>query len=138
MNNILYDGSNISFVLSEYGDYLITVTAMDASGNKTVSNTLISVVDTEKPTLQIGGTVSATAKVGDKISVPKATATDNYSETSMFVYVVYPTGEVMAIGENVDGFVATVAGTYSLVYSVNDAAGNFVTEYYKITVLEGK
>lgn len=136
-NNFLYDGTDIAFILAEYGDYLVTVTAMDASGNKTTSSTLISVIDTEKPVLHISGSIALTGKVGQKISLPKATAKDNYSEASISVYVVYPTSEILDVSENVDGFVASVAGTYTVVYSVSDAAGNFVTEYYKITVTEG-
>ena len=89
--------------------------------------------------MNISGDVVKTAKVGDKISLPKATATDNYSETSVVVYVVTPVGEVVEIDmSSVDGFVATKAGVYTVVYSVNDVAGNFVINYYKITVAEGK
>ena len=137
LDNFLYDGTEIAFVLAEYGDYLLNVTARDASGNKTTSSTLISVVDTQNPVLNISGTVTASAKVGDKISLPKATVADNYSEASLYVYVTYPNGTVLEISQSADGFVATVAGTYTVVYSVNDAAGNFVTQYYTIMVTGG-
>lgn len=137
LDNFLYDGTEIAFVLAEYGDYLLNVTARDASGNKTTSSTLISVVDTQNPVLNVSGTVTATAKVGDKISLPKATVTDNYSDTSLYVYVIYPNSKVLEISQSADGFVATVAGTYTVVYSVDDKAGNFVTQYYTITVTGG-
>lgn len=136
LENLLCGGAQIEFLLSEYGDYLVSVKATDGAGNTTSTSILISVVDTQNPVLNISGSVVTTARVGDKIRLPKASATDNYSETSVVVYVVYPTGEVLSVGDGVDGFVATVAGTYSVVYSVSDAAGNFVTKYYRITVTE--
>lgn len=139
MNNFLYDGTEITFLLSEYGDYMVTATARDDAGNKTTSSILISVADTENPVLNISDSIVTTAKVGDKIRLPKATATDNYTQSlTVFVYVVFPTGEAVAIDTTADGFIASVAGEYTVLYTVDDEAGNFVTEYFKIKVTGGK
>ena len=139
LKNYLCDGSDISFVLSEYGDYLIMVTAQDVSGNKTTSNTLVTVVDTQDPVLNISGEIATTAKVGDKILIPKATATDDLTQNlSVSIYVFCPAGEALVIEDGTDGFIAKTVGTYTIVYSVSDEAGNFVTKYRKVTVGEAK
>ncbi|MBQ8428928.1 MAG: hypothetical protein IJX30_02405 [Clostridia bacterium] len=137
MKDFLYDGSEIEILLTEYGDYKIVVKATDASGNTTTSNLRVSVVDKEKPQMTINGNVVETAKVGDKIILPKATATDNYATPTISVYVVCAGGNTYLFenGENV--FIANQAGIYTVVYTVSDDMGNFVSEYYSITVEEG-
>ena len=136
MEDFLYDGSEIEIRLSEYGDYKIVVKATDALGNPTTSNLRISVVDKEKPQLTINGNIVETAKVGDKISLPKATATDNYATPTISVYVVCAGGNTYLFENGENSFIANQAGVYTVVYTVSDDIGNFVSAYYKITVEE--
>ena len=136
MKDFLYDGSELEILMSEYGDYKIVVKATDALGNTTTSNLRISVVDKEKPQLTINGSIVETAKVGDKISLPKATATDNYATPTISVYVVCAGGNTYFFENGEDSFIANQAGVYTVVYTVSDDIGNFVSAYYKITVEE--
>lgn len=134
IQDFLYDGSEFEILLSEYGEYKIIVKATDASGNTTTSNLRVSVVDKEKPQMSIDGSIVQTAKVGDKIHLPKVTATDNYATPKVSVYVVCAGGETYLFENGEDSFIARQAGVYTVVYTVSDDMGNFVSRYYKITV----
>ena len=137
IKDLLYDGSEFEILLSQYGDYKIIVKATDASDNSTTSNLRVSVVDREKPHMTIKGSIAETAKAGDKILLPKVTATDNYKTPSVSVYVVCAGGETYLFENGEDSFIAQHAGVYTIVYTASDDMGNFVSEYYKITVEEG-
>lgn len=137
MDEFLYDGSEIEVLLSEYGDYKIVVKATDVSGNVSTSNLRVSVVDKEKPQMTVNGNVVETAKVGDKINLPKATATDNYAEPTISVYVICAGGNTYLFENGENSFIANQAGVYTVVYTASDDMGNFVSAYYKITVEEG-
>ena len=136
MENFLYDGSELEVLLSEYGDYKIVVTATDAFGNTSTSNLRVSVVDKEKPQMTINGSIVETAKVGDKISLPKASGTDNYVTPKISVYVVCAGGNTYLFENGKNSFIANQAGVYTVVYTISDDMGNFVSTYYKITVEE--
>ena len=137
MKEFLYDGSELEILLSEYGDYKIVVKAKDGSGNSSTSNLRVSVVDKEKPTLTIDGNIVTTAKVGDKITLPKANSTDNYATPTISVYVIYAGGSTYLLENGQNSFIANTAGMYTIVYTASDDMGNFVSAYYKITVEEG-
>lgn len=137
LNNLRYDGSELKVVMSEYGDYMLSISAQDNSGVPAQIFAGYSVVDKIKPELSIGGEIVSTAKVGENVNVPKATATDNLGgELKIVAYVIMPSGPIVEITAADSGFKATVAGVYTVVYSVSDAEGNFVSKYYKIKVTE--
>ena len=137
LNNFRCDASELKVVFAEYGDYLLSVTAQDNMGNLAPVHFVYSVVDKIKPTMNVAGEVATTAKVGDLINLPKATATDNLSkELTVHVYVIAPNGYLSEIQGSDTGFKATKAGVYMVVYSVSDEEGNFESKYYKITVTE--
>ena len=137
LKDFLYDGSELEILLSEYGDYKITVKATDASGNTTTTNLRVSVVDKEKPTMTLNGVIATTATVGDKIVLPKVTATDNYATPTVSVYVICAGGNTYLFENGESSFIVNQAGVYTVVYTVSDAMGNFVSTYHNITVKEG-
>ena len=137
LNNFRYDGSELKVVFAEYGDYLLSVTAQDNTDNLAPVHFVYSVVDKVKPTMQVAGEVVTTAKVGQSINLPKATAVDNLSEElTVYVYVIAPNGYVLELNASDTGFKATKAGVYVVVYSVADEEGNVDSKYYKIVVTE--
>ena len=106
-------------------------------GNLAPVHFVYSVVDQVKPTLIVDGEVTATAKVGEEIKLPKATSTDNLSEKlTVVVHVIAPNGQITELKATDAGFKAMKAGVYTVVYSVSDEEGNFDYKYYKITVEE--
>ena len=137
LNNLRCDASELRIVFAEYGDYLLSISAQDNMGNLAPVHFVYSVVDQVKPTLIVEGEVTATAKVGEEIKLPKATSTDNLTqELTVVVYVIAPNGGVLEITASDTGFKATKAGMYVVVYSVSDEEGNFDSKYYKVMVTE--
>ena len=95
----------------------------------------IRVVDTEMPTLSLSGDVVKTAKIGDKISLPTATVSDNLTQNcTVKVYAFNANGHLLEMKEGDEGFIPTCAGVYTVVYYVIDEAGNFAFQRFTITV----
>ena len=95
----------------------------------------IRVVDTEMPTMNLSGNVVKNAKVGDKITLPTATVSDNLTQNcTIKVYVFNPNGQLLEIKEGDKGFIPTCAGVYTVVYYVIDEAGNFAFQRFTVTV----
>ena len=138
ISGLLYNDLELEIVLSEYGEYKIVVEARDASENSTTSNLRVSVVDKENPKITIEGSVVESAKVGDKIYLPKAKATDNHATPKVSVYVIFAGGETYLFEKGEEGFIPSQAGVYVVVYTASDDMGNFVSRYYKITVEGGR
>lgn len=134
LENLFYDGSLLQVKLTQYGSYVFSVNARDAEWNEAFLSVVVWVSDTEVPVLTLSGSIVTEANVGDKINVPKASCTDNLSQTTVVkVYVVMPGACMVEIGKN-DGFVAEKAGVYTVIYYAYDEAGNFVSQKYNIKV----
>ena len=123
-----------TLVLTAYGQYTVTYTATDTSNTskpRPVVYTL-TVKDKTSPTITLGDK-RETAKVGDTITVAKATATDDISsDMQVYVYVQRPDFSLVAVKDN--QFKAETEGTYIVYYSVYDAAGSMGTASYKVAV----
>ena len=111
---------------STLGTYVLTYTATDASGNQANTTRTVEVVeatpdDQTAPVITLNGG-NQTITVGDTWVEPGYTATDNVDGVL--------TGAVV-----VTGTINTAqAGTYTLTYSVTDAAGNTGTATRTVTV----
>ncbi|MBC2002172.1 DUF5011 domain-containing protein [Listeria booriae] len=111
---------------SKAGTYYVTYSVSDAAGNvatKTITVTVNEAPDTIKPVITAS---NKTLTVGDSFD-PKAgvTASDNKDGNI--------TSKIAVTSNNVD---TTKAGTYSVTYSVTDAAGNVGTKTITVTVNE--
>ncbi|MDB4152464.1 BspA family leucine-rich repeat surface protein [Flavobacteriaceae bacterium] len=94
------------------GTYLITYTVSDAAGNSvSITRTIIVSLDLP-PTITLTGSSTITLLVGDTYTDPGATATDEIDGNLT---------SSITIAGSVD---TSSAGTYAIVYSVSDAAGN--------------
>ena len=134
LENIYCDGSELKIKLEEYGKYSIKATAQDDAGNPATIPTMLWVVDTQAPTFTLSKAMVTTAKVGAKITLPTIKGTDDLSKKlTTKIYVMIPGGAMLDVSKD-KGFVAKVAGTYTVVYYVTDDAGNFTSQYYKIHV----
>jgi len=111
---------------SALGEYVLTYTATDASGNQTSTTRTVTVVepvptDTEAPTISlVGGNM--TIEEGGTFVEPGYSATDNVDGDL--------TNSVTVTG-SVD---TSVPGTYLRTYSVTDAAGNTGTATRTVVV----
>ncbi|GGA75520.1 hypothetical protein GCM10011369_16730 [Neiella marina] len=109
------------------GSYVITYMVSDVAGNEaTATRTVVveaaPISDSEAPVITLNGESSMTLLVGNDYQEPGATVTDNVD-----------TGLVAAIAGSVD---TTTAGTYTVTYSVSDAAGNQATATRTVIVNE--
>ena len=135
LNNLLYDQTLLKMKLTEHGKYEIHVVARDDAGNEGLAAMAIRVVDTEKPAMSLSGGVVTNAKVGDKISLPTASVSDNLTQScTIKVYVFNTNGHLMEIKDDCKGFIPTCAGVYTVVYYVIDEAGNYAFQRFTVTV----
>ena len=121
---------------------LIAATAFGMSGCSFISGLFDSPdssssgsdgVDTEAPVISVTG-VPTSCNVGDTVTLPAATATDNVDgEVDVYVYLVEPSGVMkkVSFGEKVK---LSKAGVYQIRYLSIDAFGNLNILYYDITV----
>ena len=107
------------------GTYSLVYTVADAAGNTSTATRVVTViqVDTTPPALTLQGNLAIQIQQGESFVEPGYTAIDNVDGDISNKVVI--TGAV-----NVN-----IAGEYSLVYTVADAAGNISTATRKVTVI---
>ena len=111
--------------VNQVGTYFVTYNATDSSGNSATSVTrTVNVVDVSAPVITILGSNPATLNAGSVYSDAGATAIDdvNGNVTSNII----TTG---AVNPN-------VLGTYTIIYTVEDTAGNEATATRIINVID--
>ena len=107
------------------GDYSVTYTVVDTSGNGATSTRIVNVRDTIAPSLTLNGSSTITLEVGSTFTDPGATASDSF-DTSVSSSSVEVTGTVNT----------SVVGTYPLIYSVSDASGNTSTTSRIVNIID--
>ncbi len=117
--------------ISEYGQYIITYTAVDSSDNKTNFIYAINVDDATAPTIEITGEVPSSIKVGETFIVPSYTVSDDLDENIIVsVYIETPYGQTYYLDKH-NAFKPQNEGTYTLRIRAMDSAGNIA--YASIT-----
>lgn len=127
-NNVIVD--SFELLLDKYGIYTITYSSYDAVYN--ISNQIftVTVIDNEAPVLDVESSVKAEYKVGNSITIPKATVDD---ESKIMVYVKTPDAKYFSLSQG-DKYKFESKGIYYLVYSAQDAYGNMARTVYTIKV----
>ena len=135
--------------LLEYGQYLVEYTAVDHVGNSAEeTGYAINVFDRKPPVGEVANTWSATAKVGDTVTLPEVYVADNLSATEeirVYRYVRNPYGRAITFGYDYvvkDGkieytrydFTFENVGEYCFIIIVTDGAGNETRVEYVVTV----
>ncbi len=121
--------------LDGYGEYIISYSAVDASGNKS-SNTYSTfyVEDNEKPTIELVSKPSTVAKVGDKFVMPELSVSDNRTENlEAFAVITNPENDYKCV--TADGYTFTMKGSYMITLGVFDEQGNLATIVYYVEVV---
>lgn len=117
---------NGSVNVNAFGDYVITFSAMDASGNTSALQMVtVTVGDTVKPVIStVPGTETIIVEVNDVNFIePAVTATDNF----------FPNVQITRNASAVNVF---VLGTYPIIYTATDGAGNTATWTRNIRVVD--
>ena len=131
------NGANANSVrFDRPGTYMVTYYAADDEivPNETVKTYTITVIeDTEAPVISVDFT-QTTAKPGDVITLPSATATDNADEgVTVNVRVQFGNEEISVSNGQ---FTAEREGTYTIIYSAADDSGQTSEQRFTITLLE--
>ena len=129
------DGSkSYRFKPTKTGTYLVTYYYYDAFDNSNDFNKAISVVEKNKPVININGNVVSAAKVGDKLSVPKYTVSDDTTAAEAIktqVYIITHTGQFIAVDES---YTFTEKGKYTLRYVAYDEFYNYTIKDFTVEV----
>lgn len=128
------------FTAEEYGVYRISYEVADVHYNKpTGGNKSITVVDRIPPELEIEKNPPTSAVVGEKISFPAYTVSDNCTDEEFlisYIVVISPTFTYYAVFEEYGEFAFTpqTAGEYKVRYYVEDEDGNRQVKEFTLKV----
>lgn len=122
----LYDGAKraiglVKFEEKYYNDGVLANGEFVIDGEKvTIENGVLVGADKEAPVLTVaGGVTTVTVENGEKLDLPEVTATDNKDKEVEVKSVITD-----ADGKELKEIDTKVAGTYTVTYSAEDAAGN--------------
>ena len=114
----LIESQDIYPDLNTVGEYIITYSTEDPSGNIGTATRTVHVVDTIDPTITLNGEASVTVELGDAWTDPGAATTDLQTVT---------------VTQDITPDLNTV-GAYVVTYTAEDASGNTSTTTRVITV----
>ena len=127
--------------LSEYGDYLISVVAKEASGwkysNEAYFEYTLTVIDGEKPSLEFKGDFAKELKVGDALIIPEYIVSDNHTKTeniSVITMIINPKGMPIYLYDGANAIKCAYAGEYEIYFYVYDEMGNVTIFETSVTV----
>ena len=118
------------------GEYLINVYCEDYNGNSEDLWLTVSVSERTPPTLVMDADVSYSAKVGDSITLPKCTYSDNVStqeNLKLIVSISLPYASYVSVNAG-DTFTFEQAGMYVVRYTVYDENFNIAFKEYVVMV----
>ncbi len=127
-------------LLSEYGEYLVSVVAQEENWkftNKAYLEYALSVIDGEKPTLTFDGEFQKELKVGELLKLPAYTVADNFTkaeELSVIKMVINPKGMPVYLSKDSNALKCEYAGVYEIYFYVYDQMGNLTTYQTSVTV----
>lgn len=120
--------------LNDYGRYSVAISTTDTDGNAYPYKFEFRVEDELPPTIAVKGIVT-TGKVGELITVPSATVSDNITPNKDLVlrtYLITETGNIYQM--DVLAFTPQRAGVYTVRYYCADAVGNISVVSFDIVV----
>lgn len=142
----------LDFVLDKAGSYEVTYLAKDTHGNTMSLPYMILVSDETAPTLTVANSLKSTYKVGEAVTIPTYSATDNGENCTIQVMVMLPDSEMRLLHYVKNGVVTSLLSKdhniYDSHFKANDNAfitekkGRYVLrvlaydEYYNYTVKE--
>ena len=126
---------NNTIVLANVGEYLVTYTCVDKSGNTAIETFILlnSGEDQIKPVIQLSGKYAETYKVGETVNVIQPTVSDNSGVTPTVAIEIVQNGKILEMKDNKIIFEET--GEVFLLYTVTDGAGNVTSEMCSFVVV---
>ena len=128
-------------LLSEYGQYSISVIAQEDSAwkfsTKSYLEYSLAVVDGEKPTLTFKGEFQTELAVGEVLTIPKYTVSDNFTKAeniNVIRMVINPKGMPIYINDDSSALKCEYTGVYQIYFYVYDEMGNLTIFQTSVTV----
>ena len=106
--------SGVSLINTNIWDHPVQYSVTDSSGNTTIANRTVEVIDTTPPQLSLNGNSIISIEVGTTYNELGASATDNYDDNNTITSTISISGSVNT---------ATL-GSYTVSYNVSDSSGN--------------
>jgi hypothetical protein len=103
--------------LDKAGNYLVTYFAKDSNGKSTEESYSVMVADETAPTLTVNGSLRSEYKVGDKISIPTYSATDNGETCCVQVELILPNNELRLLHYSENGEVTSLLAADNTLYN---------------------
>lgn len=147
--------------LEKTGRYRIIYEAVDCYGNSKggSSGTNVISLDAVAPTLTVNNTLKRTYKIGDTVSLPTYTASDDSGKVNVDIFLELPNSEVRLLVQNINGktvsylsaqnsvypnsfkvdentFRLETEGKYKLTYFAYDDTYNYVMQTVEFTVVK--
>ena len=122
----------IDLMLNEAGYYNVSYFAKDTNGNRTTVPYSILVNDETAPELTVNSKLKSQYKVGDKITIPTYSATDNGKNCYIQVTVLLPDNEMRLLHYSENGNVTSFLSKDSNIYD-NDFKADLNTFYTQKT-----
>ncbi len=109
----------------DVGDYKLVCSLISSSSEKPVVEFEVDITiknDIEKPTIRVLGEYQLSYKIGDKLDIIPAIATDNTGTCELEIKVLLNGKEIVIEGNS---FEIENSGKYVIQYNAKDSAGNF-------------
>ena len=134
-DGVLIENDETSFVPKAMGEYTITFYATDKAPYDNLSSmySYVVVVTQDDVAPEIGNEFTdITVELNEKVTIPNVTATDNVSKNVAVQISVYYGTQKIEVANN--SFTADQEGTYRVVLSAEDEAGNKSEKTVYVTV----
>ena len=121
---------DLRFTIDKEGEYIITFTCADSSGNNARTTRTFIAVAEGGVNINVNGSVPESGKTGKTIKLPSASV-DSAGDYELFIFVIDPLGRFMAAEKS---FTPEINGVYIVRYAVQTSGGNIYFQDYHITV----
>ena len=124
---------NYTIQFVENGYYAIEYKAVDTAGRSATFVYGLTITDEIAPVIGVAKDIPTTAKVGEKLTMPKVVGMDNLDgECEVYVVVITPDLSRKFVKES--EFTFTTAGEYQFIYMCMDMDGNVGMRTYRVIV----
>lgn len=121
-----------SFVLDQFGRYIVTYTATDSAGKTATYRRNITVYDIVPPELTINGTLAEVYGLNAAITIPTYVVNDNLGKYTVDVFLIMPNNEQRLLLEDNNGLVTSYLEKDNMYYNASFKVDNrtFRAEQY--------
>ena len=123
-----------SFTITKFGEYVVRLLATDKAGNETLLDFNVYCFDNIAPQINVLKKVASKVKVGQILTLPKATVSDNMNtDLGYYIFAKTPTNSYRLISEHT--FKPDSKGVWTIYYYAEDAYGNYDVQVFYVNVV---